>query len=113
MSTSQKKIIKKITNIEEDCSMCDEPEISAAENSIETHEKLFITEPELNIINKRSRPGQKWIMYVLYVLFLSFCADRGNLSRFRTDLVYTIGYPGQSFGFRLFRSVQDPLHVNR
>ena len=48
-----------ITDIEEDCSECDEQETSATENSMETLEKLFTTESELNIINKRSRPGQQ------------------------------------------------------
>ena len=32
--------------------MCDEQETSATENDMETHEKLFKTESELNIINK-------------------------------------------------------------
>ncbi|XP_071878075.1 uncharacterized protein [Bombus fervidus] len=45
--------------MEEDCSMCDEEETPASEDDMETHEKLFTTESELNIINKRSRPGQK------------------------------------------------------
>lgn len=40
----KKKIIKKITNIEEDCS--DEQETKATENSMETREKLFTTESE-------------------------------------------------------------------
>ena len=39
--------------------MCDEQETTATENSMKTYEKLFTTESELNIINKRSRPGQK------------------------------------------------------
>ena len=50
---------KKITDIEEDCSVCDEQGTSATENGMETHEKLFITESELNIINKRLRKGKK------------------------------------------------------
>ena len=41
---------KKITDIEEDCSVCNEQEISATENGLETHEKLFTTDSELNII---------------------------------------------------------------
>ena len=43
---------KKITDIEEDCSVCNEQEISATENGLETHEKLFTTDSELNIIYK-------------------------------------------------------------
>ena len=34
-------------------------ETSATENGMETHEKLFTTESELNIINKRLRKGKK------------------------------------------------------
>ena len=49
----------KITDIEDDCSMCDKQETSATENGMETHEKLFTTESELNIINKRLRKGKK------------------------------------------------------
>ena len=57
---SKKKIIKKkITDIEEDCSVYDEQKTSATENGMETHEKLFTTESELNIINKRLRKGKK------------------------------------------------------
>ena len=56
----EKKIIKKkITDIEEDCSVYDEQETSATENGMETHEKLFTTESELNTINKRLRKGKK------------------------------------------------------
>ena len=56
----KKKMIKiKITDIEDDCSMCDKQETSATENGMETHEKLFTTESELNIINKRLRKGKK------------------------------------------------------
>ena len=40
-------------DLEENCSVCDEQETSAIENGMETHEKLFTTESELNIINKR------------------------------------------------------------
>ena len=58
MSRLKKKLFKKTTDIE-DCSVCNEEEISATENSVETHETLFTTKSELNIINKRSRPGQK------------------------------------------------------
>ena len=58
VKTFRKKIIKKITDMEE-CSMCDEQETSATENSMETHEKLFISEWKLNIINERSRLEQK------------------------------------------------------
>ena len=43
---------KKVTDIEEDCSVCSEQETSATENDMETHEKLFTTESESNIINK-------------------------------------------------------------
>ena len=39
--------------------MCDEQETSATENGMETHEKLFTTESELNIINKRLHEGKK------------------------------------------------------
>ena len=39
--------------------MCDERECLATENGMETHEKLFTTESELNIINKRLREGKK------------------------------------------------------
>ena len=39
--------------------MCDERETLATENGMETHEKLFTTESELNIINKRLHKGQK------------------------------------------------------
>ena len=39
--------------------MCDKQETSATENGMETHEKLFTTESELNIINKRLRKGKK------------------------------------------------------
>ena len=55
----RKKLLKRITDIEENRSVCDEQETSATENSMETHEKLFTIEPKLNIINKLSRPGQK------------------------------------------------------
>ena len=43
VKTFRKKIIKKITDMEER-SMCDEQETSATENSMETHEKFFISE---------------------------------------------------------------------
>ena len=39
--------------------MCDEQETLATKNGMETHEKLFTTESELNIINKRLRKGKK------------------------------------------------------
>ncbi|XP_076483022.1 uncharacterized protein LOC143304431 [Bombus vancouverensis nearcticus] len=59
-------MIKKIMDIAEVCTVCDEQETSATENSMEIHEKLFTTESKLdsnneeeNIINERSRPGQK------------------------------------------------------
>ena len=39
--------------------MCDEQETSANENDMETHEKLFTIESELNIINKRLRKDKK------------------------------------------------------
>ena len=39
--------------------MCDKQETSATENGMETHEKLFTTESEVNIINKRLRKGKK------------------------------------------------------
>ncbi|XP_043597799.1 uncharacterized protein LOC122574351 [Bombus pyrosoma] len=55
----KKNYLKRTTDIEEDCSVCNEQETSATENSMETHEKLFTTESELNIINERPRPGQK------------------------------------------------------
>ena len=55
----KKEIIKKITDIEEDCSACDKQETSATENGMETHEKLFTTKSELNIINKRLHNGKK------------------------------------------------------
>ena len=55
----KKSIKKKITDIEEDCSVCDEQETSATENGMETHEKLLTTESELNIISKRLRKGIK------------------------------------------------------
>ena len=51
VKTSQNKIIKRITDIE-DCSVCDEQGTSATENSMETHGKLFTTESELSIIYK-------------------------------------------------------------
>ena len=52
VKTLKKKVIKKkITDIEEGCS----------ENGVETHEKLFTTESELNIINK-SRTRRKEII---------------------------------------------------
>ena len=41
--------------------MCDEQETSATEDSMETHEKLFTTESEWNIINK-SRAKRKEII---------------------------------------------------
>ena len=60
LKKKKKKMIKiKITDIEDDCSMCDKQETSATENGMETHEKLFTTESELNIINKRLRKGKK------------------------------------------------------
>ena len=40
----KKKLLRKITDIEENCSVCDEQEISATANSMVTHEKLFATE---------------------------------------------------------------------
>ena len=40
----KKNYKKKITDIEEDCSVCDEQETSATENGMKTHEKLFTTE---------------------------------------------------------------------
>ena len=56
----KKKIIKKkITDIEEDCSVCDEQETSATENGMKKHEKLFTTEWELNITNKHLHKGKK------------------------------------------------------
>ena len=48
-------------DIEKDCSVCDEQETSATKNGMETHEKLFTTESELNIINK-SRAKRKEII---------------------------------------------------
>lgn len=43
----------------------------------------------------------------------SFCAVCSDPSRPRAEFVYPIGHPGQSFGFRLLRGGQDPLHMNR
>ena len=57
----KKSYKKEITDIEEDCSVCDEQETSATENRMETHEKLFTIESELNIINK-SRAKRKEII---------------------------------------------------
>ena len=55
----KKNYKKKITDIGEDFSVCDEQETSANENDMETHEKLFTIESELNIINKRLRKDKK------------------------------------------------------
>ena len=61
VKTLKKNYKKRITDIEEGCSVCDEQETSATENGMETHEKLFTTESELNIINK-SRAKRKEII---------------------------------------------------
>ena len=50
MSRLKKKLFKKTTDIE-DCSVCNEEEISATENSVETHETLFTTKSELNLLS--------------------------------------------------------------
>ena len=64
--TLKRNYKRKITDIGEDCSVCDEQETSATETTMETHEKLFTIESKVdrnseeeNIINKRSRLGRR------------------------------------------------------